>query len=326
MQTALGSAAPAGNKEFVINADCHAWLAEQPENTYHAIITDPPYGFHEYTTDELARMRKGKGIWRIPPTFGGSARNPLPRFTILTKDDLSAISETIKKWAALAYPVLRPGGHVFLASNSFVSPWVAKGMIDAGFERRGELIRLVRGIRGGYRPKGVENEFPEISTIPRSCYEPWGIYRKPMTEKTIADNLRKWETGGLRRAPDGNPFPDVLRSEFPTDKEVEIFDHPSLKPQRFIRQLVWGALPLGHGKILDCYAGSGSIVAAAIAIGSGYDAIGIEVNKQFAKKANQAVPRLAKITVDWKDFNGINGTHIKKDKFQMTLRDGSESE
>ncbi len=321
MQTTLGSGAHRANKEYVINADCHVWLANQSANTYHAIITDPPYGFHEYTIEELAKLRNGNGgIWRIPPAFGGSKRDPLPRFTILTKDELLTISETIKKWAELALPVLRPGGHVFLASNSFVSPWVAKGMMDAGFERRGELIRLVRGIRGGYRPKGAEEEFSEVSTMPRSCYEPWGIYRKPMTEKRIADNLRKWQTGGLRRAPDGNPFPDVLRSEFPTDKEEEIFDHPSLKPQRFLRQLVWTALPLGRGRILDCFAGSGSTVAAAISLGSGYDAIGLEIDHMFAKKANEAVFRLAKIKVDWQDFNGIHANGRKDAKFSERIQ------
>ena len=292
-------------KAYVVHVDCFTWLASQPENTYHAIITDPPYGFREYTEKELVKLRNGKGgIWRLPPTFNGVTRGPLPRFTVLTKDELAGISEKIKKWGRLALPVLRPGGHVFLASNSFVSPYVAKGMIDAGFERRGELIRLLRGIRGGYRPKGAEEEFADMSMSPRSCYEPWGIYRKPMNGERVSDNLRKWETGALRRTPDDKPFPDVLRSGFPTAKERAIFDHPSLKPQRFLRQIVWTALPLGHGKLLDCFAGSGSTVAAAIALGPSYKAIGLEIDAEFAKKANEAVPLLAKVEVEWQDFNG----------------------
>ena len=293
--------------EYVIRADCCEWLSGQEDNTYHAIITDPPYGFREYTEEELGKLRNGKGgIWRLPPTFGDSVRAPLPRYTVLTKDELEAIHAYIKKWAELALPVLRPGGHVFLASNSFVSPWVSKAMIDAGFERRGELIRLIRGIRGGFRPKGAEEEFSGMSTMPRSCYEPWGIFRKPMNGELIRDNLRKWKTGALRRTPDGKPFPDVLRSGFPTREEREIINHPSLKPQKFLRQLVWTALPFGEGKVLDCFAGSGSTVAACMALGGKYEATGIEIDPRFAKEANEAVPRLSKVEVDWQDFNGLH--------------------
>jgi DNA modification methylase len=292
--------------EFVIQDDCYKWLEDQEENTFHAVITDPPYGFREFTQGELGKLRNGKGgMWRLPPTFGDSVRRPLPRYTVLTKDDLEGVSNKIGSWAKLVLPVLRPGGHVFLASNSFVSPWVSKAMIDAGFERRGELIRLIQGIRGGFRPKGAEEEFSGMSTMPRSCYEPWGIFRKPMNGELIRDNLRKWKTGALRRTPDDKPFPDVLRSGFPTKQERAIIDHPSLKPQKFLRQLVWTALPFGKGKILDTFAGSGSTIAACVALGKEYEATGIEIDAQFAKEANKAVPRLAKVEVDWEDFNGF---------------------
>jgi hypothetical protein len=34
-------------------------------------------------------------------------------------------------------------------------------------------------------------------------------------------------------------------------KEREIANHPSLKPQSFLRQVVYAALPLGEGVIVD---------------------------------------------------------------------------
>ncbi len=291
-------------KTWVVHADCMEWLGRQPDNSFHAIVTDPPFGFHEFTEKELVKLRNGKGgIWRLPPTFDGNERSPLPRFTILSPDELQSIAVQIEAWGKLAINVLRPGGHVFLASNSFISPWVAHGMIKAGFERRGEVIRLVQTIRGGYRPKGAEEEFPGVSVTPRSCYEPWGVYRKPLGEPRVSDNLRRWETGAVRRAPNGNPFPDILRSTTASAKEREIIDFPTLKPQRFLRQIVWAALPLGRGRILDCFAGSGSTVAAALALG--YEAVGVEIDEQYARMANQAVPRLATLKADWKDFNGI---------------------
>ena len=82
-------------KSTVILADCFVWLAGLPENTLHAIVTDPPYGIKEYDADQLEKRANGKGgIWRIPPSFDGHARAPLPRFTALNgkeRDRLRAI-------------------------------------------------------------------------------------------------------------------------------------------------------------------------------------------------------------------------------------------
>lgn len=50
-----------------------------------AVVTDPPYGVVEYTEEQLRKRKTGKGgIWRIPPSFDGCQRAPLPRFTVLT--------------------------------------------------------------------------------------------------------------------------------------------------------------------------------------------------------------------------------------------------
>lgn len=155
--------------------------------------------------------------------------------------------------------------------------------------------------------------------MPRSCYEPWLLFRKAISEHKVADNLRKWGTGGLRRTPAGQPFPDVLRSETPPDIEVGIAPHPSLKPQRFMRQIVWGALPLGKGVVLDPFMGSGSTLAAAEALG--YESIGIELDPEFAKLARRAVPKLAALEVDWRRFEVVNGngepnaaTHLARER------------
>jgi len=69
--------------------DCLRWLADQPEASIQAIVTDPPYGLKEYTSKEQAKLRNGNhgGVWRIPPSLGGSTRAPLPRFTVLTPQE-----------------------------------------------------------------------------------------------------------------------------------------------------------------------------------------------------------------------------------------------
>jgi DNA modification methylase len=54
---------------------------------------------------------------------------------------------------------------------------------------------------------------------------------------------------------------------------------------------------LGKGIILDPFAGGGSTLAAAEALG--YDSIGVEINPEYIAMAQQAVPRLSALTVEW---------------------------
>ena len=187
-----------------------------------------------------------------------------------------------------------PGAHVFVASNPLVSHLAFEPFTAAGFEKRGELIRQVQTLRGGDRPKNAHKEFPDVSVMARSCFEPWGIFRRPC-EGRVQDNLRKWGTGGLRRISDEQPFRDLIPSSPTRGREREIAPHPSLKPQAFLRQVVRSSLPLGTGVVLDAFAGSGSTLAAAEACG--VDSIGLERNTEYYEMAAQAIPKLAALDV-----------------------------
>ena len=278
----------------LINADCFSWLAERKENSITAIVTDPPYGVKEYTETELEKQRAGKGgVWRIPPAFDGHKRKALPRFSVINDDpkERQNVYEFFFRWANLALRVLVPGGHVFIASTPLLSDVLSLAMRDSGFERRGEIIRTVSTLRGGDRPKGAEDEFAETSVIPKGMWEPWGLYRKPLSEKTVAENLRRWQAGALRREDKDSPFCDLIQSTKTPQIERNIASHPSLKPQRFIRKIVYAALPTGKGVILDPFSGSGSTVAAATHFG--YDCIGVERDEQFYNMSQNAVPKLA---------------------------------
>jgi site-specific DNA-methyltransferase (adenine-specific) len=222
---------------IAVHADCFEWLSRIPKASLHAIVTDPPYGVKEYNFDQIEKRENGNGgIWRIPPSFDGSNRSPLPRFTALTPKEREILYRLFFEWSKLAMRVLRPGGHVFIASNAFLSQLVFSALVAGGLEFRGELIRLVRTFRGGDRPKNAENEFTDVCSLPRSCYEPWGILRKPLPSgMTVSDCLRGFGTGGLRRVSSERPFSDVVISERTPLREREIAKHPSLKPQSSLR-------------------------------------------------------------------------------------------
>ncbi len=276
------------------HADCFDWLEQQEDNSIHAVVTDPPYGLYEYTLDQQAKLRRGKGgVWRLPPSFDGHTRSPLPRFTTLTADQLNYIRSFFFVWARLLLPKLVPGAHVIVASNPLVSYLVSTALADAGLERRGEIVRLTMTMRGGDRPKAAHDEFSEVSVMPRSMWEPWLVYRKPI-EGRAQDNLRRWGTGGFRRPCVDKPFGDVISSAPTRKSERDLAPHPSLKPQAFLRQLVRSALPLGEGVILDPFAGSGSTLAAAEAVG--YESVGVEKDELYFDMARDAIPKLARFS------------------------------
>ena len=275
----------------VVHADCMEWLRQQERNSIHAVVTDPPYGLVEYSSREQEKLRNGKGgVWRQPPSFDGARRSPLPRFTVLSPGDVRGLGGFFSRWARLLAPVLAPGANVVVAANPLLSHVVAGALAEVGLERRGEIVRLVMTMRGGDRPKGAHDEFPDVSVMPRSMWEPWLVFRKPL-EGRVRDNLRRWRTGGFRRPSPDRPFGDVIRSSPTRKEERNLAPHPSLKPQGFLRHLVRGVLPLGEGVVLDPFCGAGSTLAAAEAVG--YRSIGIESDPEYFGMACRAIPRLA---------------------------------
>ena len=271
------------------------WLERQSSNSVHAVVTDPPYGLVEYSSQQKEKLRSGKGgVWRIPPSFDGSRRSPLPRFTVLNQADLKAIDDFFFNWSTRLIRVLVPGANVVVASNPLLSYVVSGAMARAGLERRGELARLVMTMRGGDRPKAAHVEFSDVSVMPRSMWEPWLVFRKPILGR-VQDNLRLWGTGGFRRPCVDRPFGDVIVSSPTRPAKRALAPHPSLKPQAFMRQLVRGVLPLGTGVVLDPFAGSGSTLAAAEAVG--YKSIGVELDQEFFDLARVSISKLAALKV-----------------------------
>jgi site-specific DNA-methyltransferase (adenine-specific) len=275
--------------------DCLLWLKNRAELSIHGVVTDPPYGLVEYESSQQEKMRNGNGgVWRIPPSFDGVQRSPVPRFTTLSDKQLRNLAEFFTEWSEMLLPVLVPGAHVLVATNPLVSYIVSEAVVRGGLERRGEIVRLVMTMRGGDRPKGAHDEFPDVSVMPRSMWEPWLLFRKPLMGR-VQDNLRKWKTGGLRRISDRQPFGDVIKSSPTRRTEREIADHPSLKPQDYLRRVVRAILPLGEGVVLDPFAGSGSTLAAAEAIG--YESVGVELDPRYINVAKTAIPALAALPV-----------------------------
>ena len=284
------------NSHYTIhNADSLDWLGTQRARSFHAVVTDPPFGLQEYTAKELNKRRNGHGgIWRLPNAFDGAKRQPMPRFTVMDDHDRMGVLAFHLRLAPGLFRVLVPGAHVILASQCLVSHLVAQAFCMAGFEARGQIVRVVKTLRGGDRPKFGDKQYREVSVIPRSCFELWLLFRKPC-EGRVTENLKRFGTGALRRPSEGTPVFDLVQVPPAPWQERAVANHPSLKPQALMRQLVRASLPLGKGVVLDPFMGAGSTIAAASHLG--LKSVGVELDSKYFTMARAAIPRLAKLEV-----------------------------
>jgi site-specific DNA-methyltransferase (adenine-specific) len=100
------------NRAQLIQANCFDWLRARDARSIHAIVTDPPYGLVEYSHVEQTKLRDGcGGVWRIPPSFDGHQRAPLPRFTELDEGDLQVMHDFFFEFGQLALRVTVPGAN-----------------------------------------------------------------------------------------------------------------------------------------------------------------------------------------------------------------------
>src|SRR5216117_1626887 len=117
------------------HADCFDWLRERKQGSLHAVCTDPPYGLLEFTDKEVSKLRAGRGgVWRLPPTIGGSQRDPLPRFTVLKEAQKKKLKDFFREWGKVLWPTLMPGAHVCVAGHPILQPLVQVAMAEAGYE------------------------------------------------------------------------------------------------------------------------------------------------------------------------------------------------
>lgn len=275
------------------NVDSFTWLRKQRAMSFHAVVSDPPFGIVEYSPRELQKRRRGRGgIWRLPQAFDGAERQQAPRFTVLTDHDRMGVLAFHLRLAPELFRVLVPGAHVILASQCLVSHLVAQAFCMAGFEARGQIVRIVKTFRGGDRPKFGDKLYRDVSVIPRSCFEPWLLFRKPCDGRVI-ENLKRYGTGALRRPSEDVPFPDIIEASPCRAHERSIANHPSVKPQTLMRALVRASLPLGKGIVLDPFMGSGATIAAAVHLG--IRSVGVEIDSKYFTMARAAIPKLASL-------------------------------
>jgi DNA modification methylase len=112
--------------------------------------------------------------------------------------------------------VLKPGGHLLSFSGSRTYHRMAVRIEDAGFEIRDQIM----WIYGSGFPKS-HNVGNGIGTALKPAHEPIVLARKPLSEKTIAENVIKWGTGGLNIDDSRIEYKDDIPHSIKTERDLD---------------------------------------------------------------------------------------------------------
>jgi len=207
----------------IYQGDCIEVMKKIDDNFIDAIITDPPYGL----TNEKSGFHRGKKSQFTRLAKGGFMGK---------KWDGTGIEHNVDMWRE-CLRVLKPGGYLLSFGGTRTHHRMACAIEDAGFEIRDMIAwiygsgfpkslnigKAVDKLQGRERKTVREYETHDIrnaglmdkkgamtvtETKGTSEWEGWGtalkpalepicVARKPLSEKTVAENCLKWGTGGI---------------------------------------------------------------------------------------------------------------------------------
>ena len=187
--------------------DCLEVLKTIPDNSVDSVVTDPPY----HLTSIVKRFGKEGSA---PAQFGTDGAYARASKGFMGKEwDGGDIAFRTDVWSE-CLRVLKPGGHLLSFSHSRTYHRMAAAIEDAGFEIRDSIMwiygsgfpkshnigKAIDKIQGNEREVGKskgQSDYEGWGTALKPAHEPICMARKPLSEKSIAENVLKWGTGGI---------------------------------------------------------------------------------------------------------------------------------
>jgi DNA modification methylase len=118
----------------IYRADALTWLPKQRANSFHAVVTDPPFSSVGYSSKELTKRRNGRGgIWRLP-SEQALARHP------------SLKPQSLMRWLVRASLPLATGTVLdpFMGSGATIAAAKAVGLKSVGVESDYKYFSMAR--------------------------------------------------------------------------------------------------------------------------------------------------------------------------------------
>ena len=169
----------------VYNGDCLEVMNTIDKCSVDSVVTDPPY----HLTSIVQRFGKEDSA---PAQFGTDGAFARASRGFMGKEwDGGDIAFQANTWRK-CYELLKPGGHLIAFSGSRTYHRMACAIEDAGFEIRDQCIWLY----GSGFPKS-HNIGNGWGTALKPAHEPMVLARKPLSEKSVSDNVMKHRTGAI---------------------------------------------------------------------------------------------------------------------------------
>ncbi len=166
----------------IYNEDCRETLKRMPDNFVDSIVTDPPY--------DLTTTKR----WGKETKFSQTQSDIGKRFSkgFMGKEwDGTGIAFEVELWKE-CLRILKPGGYLLSFGGTRTSHRMVCAIEDAGFEIRDSILWLY----GSGFPKSM-NIGNGWGTALKPAHEPICVARKSLSEKTVAENVLKYGTGGI---------------------------------------------------------------------------------------------------------------------------------
>jgi hypothetical protein len=161
-------------------------LKSHANNSVDSLVTDPPYGL----------SREPDIIEVLSHWIAGDDYSH--KFKGFMGKDWDSFVPSPSLWKEV-FRVMKPGAHglVFVGTRTVDLMGISLRM--AGFEIRDTVFWCYGS--GFPKSRNIEKELGEeyrgIGTALKPALEPIIMIRKPLSEKTIAENVMKWGTGGI---------------------------------------------------------------------------------------------------------------------------------
>jgi site-specific DNA-methyltransferase (adenine-specific) len=196
--------------------DCLEVLKTLEDNSVDSIVTDPPYGIgfmnkewdspqkHKELIDRENKRSQERFEEGKSPVKGGFSKGVQPGLPIGGAKEGRWFQEWCELWAQECFRVLKPGGHILSFSAPRTYHRMATAFEDSGFQIRDQIMWVFgsgfpksRNIGKDVDKMRIDNDWEGWGTALKPAHEPICMARKPLTEKSIAENVLKHGTGGI---------------------------------------------------------------------------------------------------------------------------------
>lgn len=196
----------------LILGDCLGELKKMPDNSIDSVVTDPPYGLafmgkewdNFSQSKSIALGKKSPANERTDNSAFKTRGKPISGWSKEDKKAMENFQKFSEEWAKEVFRVLKPGGYLLSFAASRTYHRMTCAIEDAGFEIRDQIMWVYgsgfpksHNVSKALSESEEANQWEGWGTALKPAHEPICVARKPLSEKSVAENVLKWGTGAI---------------------------------------------------------------------------------------------------------------------------------